>query len=194
MSNDHEGILRRIERLERQNRRMKLAGLGALVIAGAFLLMGQASGPHTLPEVRANSFVLVDAQGKQRATLDIIMDQPRLALSDTNGTIRAALAISLGGPALVLVGSNGSAAASLAVQPDGPLLDMLGANSMQAVTLEIPTHGPELKLNDANGFETAIGATDLITPTTGETQTTSAASLVLFGKDKKVLWSAPPQN
>jgi hypothetical protein len=46
MTNDHEAILRRLEKLERQNRLMKLAGLGAFVIAGAFLLMGQTSGPR----------------------------------------------------------------------------------------------------------------------------------------------------
>jgi len=191
MTNEHGTIEQRLEKLERQNRRMKLAGVGALVIAAAFLLMGQASGTRTQDEVRARSFVLVDAQGKQRATLDMYTDQPRLALSDTNGKIRVALAISQGGPALALVDANGKATASLFVTPDGPLLDMLGANSMQAVTLEIPAHGPEFKMNDANGFETDIGATDLITPTSGETHTTSAASIVLIGKDKKVLWSAP---
>jgi len=184
-------IKQRLEKLERQNRRMKLAGVGALVIAAAFLLMGQASGPRTLPEVRANSFVLVDAQGRQRATLSMDMNEPGLALRDASGAIRAMLANSPQGPTLGLLDANGKAAATLAVLSDGPLLGMLDANLTQGVMLDIPAHGPELKLNDANRFETDIGATDLITPTTGETHTTSAASIVLFGKDKKVLWSAP---
>ena len=54
--------------------------------------------------------------------------------------------------------------------------------------------GPVLVLDDASGFATEIGVTDLVTPATGETHETSAASVVLLGKDKKVLWSAPPQN
>ena len=48
-----------------------------------------------------------------------------------------------------------------------------------------------LRLQDKEGFGTHIGRTDLATPRTGETHKTSAASLVLFGKDGKVLWSAP---
>lgn len=190
MTNEHNTIEQRLEKLERQNRRMKLAGIGALVIAGAFLLTGQASGPRILPEVRANSFVLVDAQGKPRATLGMYADQPRLALSDTNGTVRAALAVSSGGPVLMMVGT-GKAVASLFVESDGPELDMLGENEAQGAIFGIPARGPELRMNDASGFETELGVTDLITPTTGETHATSAASIVLFGKGKKVLWSAP---
>jgi len=47
------------------------------------------------------------------------------------------------------------------------------------------------KLSDSQGYQTAIGSTDLSTPRTGETHKTSAASVVLIGKDKRVLWSAP---
>jgi hypothetical protein len=46
-------------------------------------------------------------------------------------------------------------------------------------------------LFDENGFEAELGRTDLVTPRTGETQKRSAASLVLFGKDKNVIWKAP---
>ena len=51
--------------------------------------------------------------------------------------------------------------------------------------------GPQVFLYDREGFQTTIGTTDLVTPRTGETHKTSAASLVLFDKDKKVLWKAP---
>ena len=41
------------------------------------------------------------------------------------------------------------------------------------------------------GFETTLGRTALITPRTGESQMTSAASLVMFNKGKNVIWKAP---
>jgi hypothetical protein len=46
-------------------------------------------------------------------------------------------------------------------------------------------------VNDAQGFQATLGAQELATPRTGETHRTSAASLVLFDKDKNVIWRAP---
>jgi hypothetical protein len=51
--------------------------------------------------------------------------------------------------------------------------------------------GPSLELNDNEGYSTTLGSTDLVALTSGRKERTAAASLVLFGKDKKVLWSAP---
>lgn len=169
-----DNLLARVEKLERQNRRMKLGGLGALVIAGAFLLMGQASGPRTQDEVRANGFVLVDTSGETRARLFMSSDGPELALYYANGKMGAWLTAGelLNGTALDMIDASGKAGVALTAFPKGPLLNVM----------------------DAQGFETSIGATDLVTMATGETHRTSAASVVLFGKDKTVLWSAPRQD
>jgi hypothetical protein len=51
--------------------------------------------------------------------------------------------------------------------------------------------GSSLSIADPNGFRSVIGSVDLETPRTGERHKTSAASVVLFGKDGKLLWSAP---
>jgi hypothetical protein len=59
------------------------------------------------------------------------------------------------------------------------------------VALVAPLGGPSMKLEDEGGFSAVIGSTDLLTPRTGRKESTSAASLVLFGKDKKAIWSAP---
>jgi hypothetical protein len=48
-----------------------------------------------------------------------------------------------------------------------------------------------LNLVDAQGFAAQLGVTDLVTPRTGETHKTSAASLTLFDKNKNVIWKAP---
>ncbi len=67
------------------------------------------------------------------------------------------------------------------------------ATSSRSVSLALTVNAnePNLTLSDPEGFQTTVGSTNLVTPRTGETHKTSAASLVLFGKDGKVLWSAP---
>ena len=50
-------VMNRLERLEKQNRRMKQIGALALVLIGAVLLMGQATPTKT---VEANEFILRD--------------------------------------------------------------------------------------------------------------------------------------
>jgi len=48
-----------------------------------------------------------------------------------------------------------------------------------------------LYVNDEEGFPANLGVSHLATPRTGEAHRTSAASLVLFDKDKNVIWKAP---
>ena len=48
-----------------------------------------------------------------------------------------------------------------------------------------------LDLQDQDGFLATLGMTNIVTPRTGQTQKTSAASLVLFDKNKNVIWKAP---
>ena len=57
--------------------------------------------------------------------------------------------------------------------------------------LRASLHDGSLEVSDKEGFQTKIGTTDLVTPRTGETHKTSAASMILFDKDRKVLWQAP---
>jgi hypothetical protein len=46
-------------------------------------------------------------------------------------------------------------------------------------------------VKDSQGFQATLGTQELVTPRTGETHKTSAASLVLFDKDQNVIWKAP---
>jgi hypothetical protein len=48
-----------------------------------------------------------------------------------------------------------------------------------------------LSIKDNEGYEAILGVSALQTPKTGEKHRTSAASLVLFDKDKNVIWKAP---
>lgn len=195
--NSQDNLLARVEKLERQNRRMKLIGFGSLIVAGAVLLMGQARQPTVLSEVRAKSFVLVDARGRDRGALRMVDGEPELDLFDEKQTLEAVLfASSTLGPGLTLHGPKGIEYAELSVDTllSGPGLSMGSTNGKSVISLRMASGEPQLNLTDEGQYETAIGVTDLITPTTGEKHTTSAASIVLFGKDKKVLWSAPRQD
>ena len=50
---------------------------------------------------------------------------------------------------------------------------------------------PHLTITDVEGFKSSLGVTGLVTPKTGETHQTSAASLVMFNKKGNVIWQAP---
>ena len=60
---DSSVLMERLEKLEKQNRRLKQVGAVALVLAASILLMGQAPARRT---VEANEFILKDASGNVR--------------------------------------------------------------------------------------------------------------------------------
>jgi len=127
MTNEQEAIEERLGKLERQNRQMKLAWLGTLAIAAVVVLAGlawprgsasaQAGGSATV--IRATSFVLVVAQGRERATLEMYEGGPRLALNDANGKTRVGLGEFSDGPTLALLGATGKLRAMLVAVPGG---------------------------------------------------------------------------
>jgi hypothetical protein len=189
MKNEHGAIEERLENLERQNWRMKLTGLAMLVIAGVAVLMGQA--PPVLPRtITAAEFVLVDAQGRTRADLEMVEGRPRLALLDEHENPRATLAALAEGSGLELNDANGARRVTLKAYSDGPGLALFDSDgTTRRATLSSDTGGPTLDLKDAYGFRTEIGVTGLISPETGETHKTTAASITMFGNNK-MLWSA----
>ena len=50
---------------------------------------------------------------------------------------------------------------------------------------------PSISVSDAEGYSAVFGSTPLVTSSTGTERQTPAASLVLFGSDGRLLWSAP---
>jgi len=88
-----EVLARRVERLERENRRLKGAGTAVVLGLVAVFLMGQAV--PTRPTIEAQRFVLKDKGGKIRAALgEGSADEPLgLVLYDKNQKLRAALGL-----------------------------------------------------------------------------------------------------
>jgi len=219
---DGSTISKRLDRLEKENRRLKRLGLAALLIAAAAVVMGQSPSRRT---VEANEFVLRDASGSIRATLKMKEGEPLLTLlgsngkveagpeqiefEDSDGTNRALLGshsaifyqvvggktvIVDQGPGLLLSGPDGTTRADFRGMADGAELVLYGhnsANSMKQVHLSSGGDGPSLTVSDEKGFKAVMGSISLSIPSTGGSSRMSAASLVLFDKDGKVIWNVP---
>jgi len=87
-----EVIRQRLEKLERENRRLKRAGsLGLLVVAAGFLM---AQGKYNR-RIEAEEFILTDTHGSERAELAWKDQAPRFVLLDAHGKPQAATGTTL---------------------------------------------------------------------------------------------------
>ena len=156
-------VLRRLERLERDNRRWKrvgglvVAGLGLAVLLGAV----PSKKPKVPDEVRGGRFILIDKAHKARAELEVASDnQPRVILSDQAGSPRLVLTLS---------------------QYGEPLVHFIDGAGTRRIALSLDLYGILLRFTDAAGNVRAA----VTVPAEGEPE------LELLGKDNKVLWRAP---
>lgn len=208
----------RVERLEKQNRWLRRAGVAVLAAVGAVLLMGQAAPvPQT---IRARQFVLEDAHGKTVAELASFHSRAGLRLFDSAGHTVADLGVYHNNASLDL----GEGKVFGAMTPENVMFTNLSSYAhFQIVTLgtvhpneshfkNVPfgpnllieegqelvsaVAGPEganVGITDAAGYDLDLGSTNLVNPANGEKRHTSAASIVMFGngEDHKVIWQAP---
>ena len=92
MSDLNNGLLTRIETLEKQNRRMRWAGglLATLAVTGMGMSM---AGPRVCKTVWGERFVLKDSSLRERMVLDAYSTRtPSLAFKDIEGKKIAAMA------------------------------------------------------------------------------------------------------
>jgi len=168
----------RLEKLERENRRMKKIGIAAIVFASVLFISGQAKSNKV---VEANEFRLLDASGKERASLHVFHGQAELSIGSD-----VLLGTDPNGPFLIMGPSTGKG--TMTLNPDN--LSLEGPVGKFIVTLD-ESDGPNLTIEDNEGYSSVLGRSDLVQTKTGKKEQTPAASLVLFAKDKKVLWAAP---
>jgi hypothetical protein len=111
----------RLERLERENRRLRRAGAVALAGIVALALMGQTPSGEAAKVVEATQFVLRDSKGDTRAVLALGPDgSVGLGLSDEAGTARAWLSLGpQGSPGFALFDRAAQPRATLRLWPDG---------------------------------------------------------------------------
>ena len=67
-------ITERLDKVEKQNRYMKLAGVAFLSVVVVALLAGAAKKPEVVKEIKAHRIVMVDSEGKER----IVMEEGRV--------------------------------------------------------------------------------------------------------------------
>ncbi len=122
---DWQGVVQRLERLERKARWWKGLASVLLALTGALCLLGAAGGKviQVFDEVRARQFVLVDAKGTARAGLRVGADgSTALVLTDPDGRMLAGLAVlSEGTPRLLFYDKAGKARGGLGIQQDGTI-------------------------------------------------------------------------
>jgi len=130
-----DALARRAERLERQNRRLKLGGLVVLALLGLLLFLGAEPepgpgeyqpGPSQYQTLEAEQFLMLDKTDIVRGGLWV--DEKKvatLALGDKKGVVRAALRVTADGqPALELYSEKGIVQARLAIDSNGPGLEL----------------------------------------------------------------------
>ncbi len=215
-----EVIQNRLLELERQNRRLKRFGLAVLTASVSLIVMGQAPSKKiieanefilrddggnvrarlsmTVPAGTAPGFpavaelIIFDEKGKKRVAVSggTSMETFRLVQHDPRSAIPG-----------FSVFDEQERARGYFMETDGssigPALQLLDAQGNSPITLELgevkadSIAASRVLVQDADGFAATLGVTDLLTSRTGEKHKTSAASLILFDKDKNVLWRAP---
>jgi len=132
--------------------------------------------------IEAQEFRVVDEDGNTRATLGgpLLGSSLRLTAPDGEAFISTSginftgsgIATSLGPGFLNMQKDDGST---------------FGGKSR----VDITYGDPSIRLTDDEGFQAVLGSTGTVERRTGRTNQTSAASLILFGKDGTAIWSAP---
>lgn len=121
----------RLEKLEKQNRRIRGIGIALLVLAAALVLMGQTPGHRT---VEANEFVLKDASGTVRGRWSVVEAfGPKFVLLDATGKERVLLNVLDTGAGLILRDASGRDRAGLVATVNGPGLNLTDANGKSRV-------------------------------------------------------------
>ena len=207
MSQETDPIVARIVRLEEQNRRLKRGAVVFLVALASIGLMGQAkhktkraTAPSPAPapavpkKIEAESFVLKDASGRVRAELSMGGTGPSFKLLGQSGSALVTISLNDAGPSgpyLLLSDPSHHAGVSMsALEGAGSQLSMTGERPSAQLHVGVTKDGTTLELFDQDGFSTSLG-NGLKPSKGGQTKQTSAASIALFNKDRKVLWSAP---
>ena len=169
-----ETLARRLDKVERENRRLKQAGVVALTVIAAVVLMGQATGSKVAKVVEAEQFVVLDASGKTRVQLGVTTTgRAVLFLRDQEEKLRVQLVAAAGEQAQIRYGGSNL-----------HLVDVFGAHA----ELSVFDRTPVLSLLDTSGktrVRLGVEPHSAVEPGTGRVK------LDLFDKAGKVIWSAP---
>ena len=144
--------------------------------------------------IEAQSFILKGANGRVRAELYMDGEGPSLKFLDQNGSSLVGLSLrdaAPSGPFLLLSDPQHHASASISVSSgEGSQLSLIGERADIQAHIGVTPDGTAVDLSDKDGFTTSIG-NGVQAGKNGQVKKTSAASVTLYNKDRKVLWTAP---
>ena len=185
-----------LAQLKKRMNRWRTATLAAIAGIAALALIGAVGERAYIPAViKAHRFVLVGPSGKPAIVLVSSPIGPALIFYGPSGKNTALLVSDSSGASLSFYGPSGKPTALLVSDSSGAELDLYGPSGNPTASLyggnQNKGFGPNLSVGDLTGFHSVLGVTNLLTPTTGESHQTSAASLVMFNKKGKVIWQAP---
>jgi hypothetical protein len=194
-------LAERLEKVERENRRFRIVGTVLVLSVLVFLFGAAETGKRS---IAANEFILQDNHGNTRARLSVDSkqhvaltfldegghEQMSLAsMNDTRGHGHASLALGEGAVKARLVLAATDPDEFVTISDGGVFL--AGRDTARIVLSASGVDSPSIEIADSKGYATELGVNTVSHPTSGEHQRSSAASLVLVGKDRAVLWSAP---
>jgi hypothetical protein len=144
-----ESLGERLSRVERQNRLLRAAVILVVAVFAAMVCMGQVGVPEV---VGARRFQMVDEQGRVRADIGMVDDNPVLYAYDEEGEARLGLGLSMfGDPRLGLFNEKGDPCAVLSLGTSGPSLNFMDGNGKPNAALEVWDGDSRLDLCDAEG-------------------------------------------
>ncbi|HET9178730.1 MAG TPA: hypothetical protein VFQ24_10285 [Terriglobia bacterium] len=212
---------RRLEILERDNRRFKrlaAAGLALAAAVGVVYAVACSSDRNSrvvkpgAEKVAAREFDVVDSAGKLRIQMAVTCLPatncwPSIKMFDQDGkevtSMRAgAVTVSSEGEAASLLGDH--LQFSVAVKGSAPRVTAeVGSGTGGGGLLSLAgrdggyvlanANSPSVELKDAQGYVMDLGTVDLTTVLSGQSSQTTADSIVMFGNDQKhhLIWRAP---
>lgn len=190
MESEIKEILARLDRLERQNKRLKgVAVVFILMTACALLMAAQTRQPAKV--IEAQAFVVKNERGKALA---------HFGLNDKGGV---GMTIEKSGEGvLVSLGAGGLFFSHIYNQEwQQSLLTETGLEikhtylrsnlDTNRIGLRASGINSSIELEDAAKYKTVIGTAELVNKRTGNETTTSSASIRMFDSKGDVLWAAP---
>jgi hypothetical protein len=117
MTPDMQMVVDRLEKVEKQNRRLKVMGVILIAVVGVLVLTGVTFDD---PVIGAEAFTLVGEKGEPRAVFAMVNSEPTLAFFDNAGRVRAGVSVVNNSPQIALYDETGTAIWT-APPPGGPL-------------------------------------------------------------------------
>jgi len=147
-----------VERLQRENLRLKRIGMGLLVLIGATLLMGQS---HSTRTVEAETFLLKGSDGSTRAKMDTKEGATEFLFYNAASQPRVAIKLNEEGERIEMRDDSGQLVATMggAVQkaakssPTTSTIAVLGSQAGPGVVMQANKEVATVRVDDKGGHQ-----------------------------------------